>query len=177
MKILSAYLVERPYNAALQDRPETFDCVRVDRADDMLANTVIDGLMGEAVFQPQVAGISVGAEKANAVRYGLPRESFQCKPIGPLNDTSDDVALTFDGTNNRSLAGVATAPRSASLVPIPVLVAAADVGFIDLDDAAQFLDVLDHRSSDLVAHEPSGLVAPEAHVAEDLEGAHALVAD
>jgi hypothetical protein len=59
---------------------------------------------------------------------------------------------------------------------MPVFIATADVVFINLDDPAKFLDVLDHCDSDLMAHEPSSFVAPEAHVTEDLKSAHASAA-
>jgi hypothetical protein len=40
-------LVIGPNDAALDERPETLNRVGVDRADDMLANGVINGLMGK----------------------------------------------------------------------------------------------------------------------------------
>ena len=39
------------------------------------------------------------------------------------------------------------------------------------------LNVHNEGASDLVAHEPSGLVRAEAHIAADLQGADALLAD
>jgi len=177
MQIFLADLMERPDNAALQDRPEALDCIGMNRADNMLSDAVIDRLMVEAVLQPQIARISVSAEKADAVRYGFADESLKCVPIRPLDHASNDITLALDCANNRSLASVATAPRSASLIPMPVLVASADVGFVNLNNSAELLNVLDHGGSDLVAHKPSGLVAAEAHVPVDLEGAHALLAD
>jgi hypothetical protein len=42
MQIFPADLVVSADNAALQDRPKTFDCVRMNCANDMLANGVID---------------------------------------------------------------------------------------------------------------------------------------
>jgi hypothetical protein len=80
MQIFLADLVVSADNAALQDRPESLNRIGVDRPNDMLANGVIDGLMREAMLQPHIAGISIGAEKANAVRYGFPDESFESRP-------------------------------------------------------------------------------------------------
>ena len=54
---------------------------------------------------------------------------------------------------------------------------AADVGFINLDDAHKLFEfVVLQRRADAVAHVPSRLVATEAHVAVDLPGADALFA-
>jgi hypothetical protein len=61
-------------------------------------------------------------------------------------------------------------------VPMLVFVFAADEGFINFDNAAEFLNVLDQRCSDLVAHAPCGFVTPKAHVTHDLQSAHALFA-
>ena len=58
-----------------------------------------------------------------------------------------------------------------------VLIFAADIGFIHFHDAAEFVHVLfNKRRADLVAHEPRGFVGTEAHVAHDLQCAHALFA-
>jgi len=133
--------------------------------------------MREAMLQPHIAGISIGAEQANAVRCGFPHESLKRLSIGVLDNASNDVAFALDRANNGGLASVSAPALAAFLVPMPVLIASADVGFINLDNSAKFLDVLDHCGSDLMAHEPSGFVRAETHVAEDLEGAHALFAD
>jgi hypothetical protein len=85
--------------------------------------------------------------------------------------------FALDCANRRSLASVSAPALAAFLVPMPVLVASAYVGFINLDNPAKFLDVLDHGGSNLVAHEPSSLVGAEAHIPEDLKSAHALLAD
>jgi hypothetical protein len=169
--------VVSPNDATLEDRPKSLNRIGVDSANDMLANGMIDRLMWETVFRAAVARIRVGAEQADTVRYGLAHEGLKGISISPLNNASNDIALALDRTNNGSLASVAAPASTAFLVPMPVLVASADVGFINLNDSAKLLDILDHSSSDLVAHEPSSLVGAEAHIAEDLEGAHALLAD
>jgi hypothetical protein len=45
VQILFADLVERPDDAALQNRPKAFDGLCVDRADDVLASAIINGAM------------------------------------------------------------------------------------------------------------------------------------
>jgi hypothetical protein len=177
MQIFLAYLVISSNNAAFENRPEAFDCIGMNRANDMLANGVIDRLVREAALQTAIAGISIGAEKANAIGDGFAYESFKSVPVSTFNDTSDDITLALDCASYWRLASISAPSRSTFLVPMPVLIAAADVGFINLNDAAELFDVLDHGGSNLVAHEPSSLVRAEAHIAEDLEGTHALLAN
>jgi hypothetical protein len=177
MKIFLANLVIGAHDATLQDGPEAFNRIGVNRANDMLANSVIDGLVREAVLQTAIAWVSIGAKQANAVRYGFPHKSFKRVPVSALDNASNDVSFALDRANDSGLASISAPARSAFLVPMPVLVAAADIGLINFNNSAKFLDVLDHGGSDLVAHEPSSFVASEAHITEDLEGAHALFAD
>jgi hypothetical protein len=177
MQIFLADLMECSDDAALQNGPEAFDRVRMNCANNVLADGMVDGLVRETTIQPLIAGISVSAEKADAVRYCFAYEGLKREPVSAIDNASDDIPLAFDRAHDRSLAGISAPALTAFLVPMPVLIATADVGFINLDDPAEFLDVLDHGSSDLMAHEPSCLVAAEAHIAEDLQGAHALLAD
>lgn len=63
MQILPTNLVESANNAALQDRPEAFNRVRMDCTNDTLANRMVNGLVREAMLQPNIAGISICASK------------------------------------------------------------------------------------------------------------------
>jgi hypothetical protein len=177
MQIFLADLVVGPHNAALQDRPKALDCVRVDRADDMLANAVVNDAMRETIVQPIVARPSIGAEQANAGGNGLSDKPLKDRAAGVCNDARDDVALSPNCADYGSLAGIAAPSHADFLVPMPVSVVAADIGFVHFNDPAQLLNVLNEGGPDLVAHKPSGLVRAETHIAVDLEGAHSLLAD
>jgi hypothetical protein len=63
MQIFPTNFVVSPNNAALEDRPEAFNRVGVDCANDVLSNGMIDGLMWETPLQPRIAGISVGSRE------------------------------------------------------------------------------------------------------------------
>jgi hypothetical protein len=130
MQIFLANLVVSPDNAALQDGPEALNRVRVNCANDVLANGVVDRLMREAMLQPDIAWVSIGAEKADAVRYGFADESFKGLSICVLDHASNDVSLALDCADYGSLAGIPTPALSALFVPMPILVAPANVGFI-----------------------------------------------
>jgi hypothetical protein len=145
--------------------------------DNVLTDGMVNRLVREAMLQSDIAWVSISAEQANSVRYSFTDESFKRLSICVLDNASNDVALAFDRANDGSLASVAATALAAFLIPMSVLVASADVGFINFDDPAELLNVLDHGGSYLMAHEPSSFVGAETHIAEDLEGAHALLAD
>ena len=65
----------------------------------------------------------------------------------------DDVALALYRTDDRSFSRKPMLARpTLAAVPMLVLVFAADEALVDLDNAAELLNILDKRSSDLVAH-------------------------
>src|ERR1041384_842528 len=70
-QILLANLVESTNHAALNQRPEAFDCVGVDRADNVFTRTMIDNAMWKLSAQMQVSEILVSADQADFVRGSL----------------------------------------------------------------------------------------------------------
>jgi hypothetical protein len=83
MKIFLANLVVNPHHSRFEYRPEAPDPSRVNRANHVLANGVVDRLARETMLQTAVAGIGVAAEEANALRNGLADKSLQRIPISP----------------------------------------------------------------------------------------------
>ncbi len=137
---------------------------------------VIDRLMRVALFgQPCIARPVISAKQADLVGDGLVDEGGKRSAAHVLNDAGDYVSLATHRPDNDGLAVPIALP--ASLIPMPIAAVAADNGFVDLNDSREFGDVLDHGGPDLVAHEPSRLVRAEAHITEDLQRAHALLAD
>ena len=70
----------------------------------------------------------------------------------------------------------ARAADSAALATMLVDGLAADVGFVNLDNAAEFRCGLREGSTDFVAHGPSGFVRAKTHHPLNLEGAHTFLA-
>ena len=65
-----------------------------------------------------------------------------------INDTRHDIALAPHGTNNRAFCRYAPrGPRTPSLIPMTVFVFAADVGFVNFNDATELFDILNERGS------------------------------
>ena len=63
-EVLAADFVERPHDAALEDAPETFNRVRVDRADNVLALGVVNDAMREFFAERAIAAPCIGADQA-----------------------------------------------------------------------------------------------------------------
>jgi hypothetical protein len=54
--IFAAHFMECADHAALEDRPEAFDCLCVDRADDILPSSVVNGGVREVFIKAFVSG-------------------------------------------------------------------------------------------------------------------------
>ncbi len=174
MQVLFADLMERPDNAAFQDRPEAFDSIRMNCAVDILVRPMVNNAVWIALLgKARISGPVIRAEQGNLMRNGFVDECGQGRSLHVLDNARDDIALTANYAHHDSLILV-IAPAGA-LIPMAVAAVAAYARFIDLNNAAKLLHVLVKRSSDLVTHKPSRLVGAEAHVAEDLQGAHALL--
>jgi hypothetical protein len=175
-QIFAADLVISSDHATLDERPEALNRVCVNCADHMLADDVVNRVVRESVLQPLVAGIGIGAEQANAVRYGLSHERLKCQAASVLDNAGDDVALAPDCADNWRLAGISASTRSAFLVPMSVFVAAADIGFVNLNDANKLTElwVLKARTN-AVRHVKGGAIGANAHDALDLQGTDAFL--
>src|SRR5712691_10417305 len=68
-QILRADLVECSDDAALEDRPEAFNRVGVDRANDVLAQRVVDDAVRVSGVQPAIPNPLIGAKQANFLGY------------------------------------------------------------------------------------------------------------
>lgn len=118
----------------------------------------------------------VGADQADLVGNSFIHKAIQCRGISVLNDTQYDVALAADRADNGCLAGTGTASAAIVLVPILIMDLAADVSFVNFDDASKLVGlVLTQCSANAIAHIERGLVRTETHVAHDLEGADAFL--
>src|ERR1700730_3505168 len=59
---------------------------------------------------------------------------------------------------------------------MPVLRQAADEGFVNLDNSAELINILHESHADLVTHGPRCFIRAEAHIAFNLQRAHAFLA-
>lgn len=174
--IFGRHFVERADHAALEDAPKAFNRVRVDRTDNVLLLVVLHGL-ARIFDQPVVNLIVVSCQQANLVGNDFAHKRHGVLGVDVIENAGNHVTLPLDCADDRRLAGSLRAGLAVvSLVPMAVLVLAADVGFVDFDDAAQLKRRINQRRTDFVAHGMGRLVATEAQHALNLEGAHSLLA-
>jgi hypothetical protein len=81
--IFAAHFVERSDYAALEDRPEAFDGLSVDCADDILASGVINDAVRIFAVKPLVANPSIGAKQANFMGDGFTDERGESGGMRP----------------------------------------------------------------------------------------------
>ncbi len=173
--IFGAHFVKCANDAPFEDRPKALDCVGVDRADDILLFAVVNHCVGERCRQINVAGPRVRSQQAYFIGNSFPDKFGYARTIDAFQDAGDNVALALHGTDDWRFIG-GNAALAASFIPVAVFVLAADIGFVHFDNAAELLFRFDQGRADFVAHTPCRLVAPEAHVAHDLQCTHAFFA-
>ena len=120
--IFLAHFVERADDAALENRPEAFDCLSVYRANDIFASGVVNRLVRVFLAEMLVANPFVSAKQADLVGDGFADETFQGCGLDILNDARNNVASALNGTSNNRLAATASpAAAIAALTLVPVL--------------------------------------------------------
>src|SRR5665213_297018 len=177
--LFAADLVERSDDAAFEDRPEAFDGVCVDRADNVLTVRVINAPMRIFEAELVVTAPSISADQANFFRHSAAHESGKGASINAVDNPRNDIAFALHGSgDNRFARTNAASPATLpALVLVPVLRQTADEGFVYLDDAHEFIEILiGQRRADAVAHIPSRAVRAEAHDALHLQSGNAFLA-
>ena len=178
-QVLFADLVEGPDHAALDQRPEAFNCVRVNGTDDVLAVVVVNRLMREHRAEVHVAFPLIGAKKADFGRDGFVDETGESGRFGVGDDAGDDASLAAHSASDNCFADSRTAGANAAVTValMPVLGLSADERLIDLDNASELFEILvGERDAHAMAHRPSGFVAAEADETINLQRAHSLLA-
>jgi hypothetical protein len=176
--IFAAHFVERADHAALENRPESFDRLSMNCANDILTSRMVNSRVRVILVEGIVARILIGTKQADFMGDGFADEGGESSGIHIRDHASDHVSLAADGADNRRFAGT-DAPSSAAaaaLVPVPVFGQATDESFIDFDNSAELIDILHQGNADLMTHEPRGVIRTEAHIAIDLQSAHAFLA-
>src|SRR5580693_6050801 len=163
-QIFVAYLVERADNATLEQRPETLDCVCVDRADYVLLDLVMYGL-ARIFLQARIDLMFVGRQQANFVGNGFAHKRFDVLSVYFVQHARDYVALALYRADYRRLARTRAAAHAVvALIPMAIVVLSADPRFVNLDDTAQLFLRLDHRRADFVGHIQRSFVRAKAHL-------------
>src|ERR1700730_17121083 len=177
--IFAAHFVERADNAALEDRPEAFDSLRVDCPYDVLAPGMVNSSVREIFVEALVSGPLIGAKQADFVRNGFSHKCIKRCSLDVSDHAGDNVPLAANSANNGSFAGTdaARSATPAAFIPMPIFGQAADESFIDFDNAAELVNIFHERHADLVTHGPRRFIRAEAHIAFNLQRAHAFLAN
>src|SRR3954452_22827548 len=91
--VFGADLVEAADNAALEDRPETLNRIRVDCADNVLLGAVVDRPVREVDPQVVIGRVFVGGDQADVAGNNLADESIGGVFGDAAQHPSDNVAL------------------------------------------------------------------------------------
>jgi hypothetical protein len=168
----AADFVEASHDAAFQERPEAIDGLSMHNTIDILPSAVPDGLM---FLQIPIARVFVRSNQADFLRNGFANEAVQSVGIGAFYHTRNDIAFALGGANDGFFAFAASAFRALILMPVPVL--AADVGFVNFNNAHKLAEAgIRQASADAMAHIMSGRIGTKTHTAMDLEGRNTLFA-
>ena len=119
--IFAAHFVERPDYAALEDRPEAFDGLSVNCADDILPSRMINSYVRVVLVERIVARILIGAKQADFVRYGFADECGESGGIHIRDHARNHIALAANSADDWCFAGTnAACSAAAALIPMPV---------------------------------------------------------
>lgn len=169
--IFGAHLMERADYAAFEDRPKTFNRIRVHSTDDVLMFVMIDHAVRKLAEIIAIAGPRVGREQANFVGNGLVHKVEYVLRRYAIQHARDNVALALHRADDRRLV-----VPTFLFIPMPVRVFAANISFIKFDNAAKFFQRLHQCATDFVAHAMRGLVATETHLPLNLQRTNSLFA-
>jgi len=174
-QILSADIVVCPDDAPLEQAPKRIEIVCVYFSMHIFASGMMYFLVAIAESAEVVIALPfICGDQIHLVTDCLSDEPIQRVLVRAFDDSAHYVALAGDCLDNTSLS--AATCDMALLVPMAVLILAADKGFIYFHDAHKFLEVtIHHASPKPVAHIPRGLMG-SADLPRDLERTDALLA-
>jgi hypothetical protein len=101
--MLFGNLVITADNPALEQRPERFDIIRMDRADNILALTVADYAVIVFCSEMAIARVFIGRNQCHALRDGFADVTIERVSIGILDDPCANRSATLDCADNDSL--------------------------------------------------------------------------
>jgi hypothetical protein len=164
MKRFNAYI--RPFDSALQERPEVFQSVRVD-VPFRVALRVIDYLMRVFVRQSFVRAKSVGYYFRTFLNV-LADLTVEIVSADALYNLAADARMFFFGrialqqSHDRRLSRGAGSSVNSFSAPVTMHVPslAADKSFVRFNSSLHLLNrAVLHRQADSVQHEPAGLLS------------------
>lgn len=154
VQVLRAGVMIDAYQAAFQDGKDAFDAVCRHVAADIFAGAVTDGFVVEAhAAQGAISGMFVGMK--NRTCFDI-RADFRADRlrIGVGNVLGPSSAASLTHAENGFLAGPASSSMKL-LVLMHILGEAANVSFVDFDNALQHFELRSARFAETVQDKPS----------------------
>lgn len=179
-QIFLADVMVRSNHAAFQQRPKTFDALRVDIPAYILASRMADELMFAVVDADGVVGAKLirNHERCVSLR-NFANKSSQSVRVRALNHFADNVTFACDCANDRHLAGRDTAGALVFLAifPVAILVQPANERFVHFHDPHQLPELrVFHSGAKPHAHIPRCLIRASSEHPMDLQCADSLLA-
>ena len=158
-QILLANFVEGSNDTALEDRPESFDGVGMNCADNVLTSRVIDDLVvGMGFIEEAIPASIVADQQAIVVGDHFTDKLVHGIDVGPLNDTGNHAAIAFNSADHTDLTGPGASALAVTLALVSIFGLSAYPSLIHFDDALKDVHFILHGDADTMAHVPSGAV-------------------
>src|SRR5579862_1049559 len=173
VEVPRADVVVRPVEPALHHRPDALDSVRRDVAAHVLVVAVDDDLVTVVRGETRVGTVLIGVDH-RARRDVRADRGLQRRAVGPRDRVGLRAAPALPYSDDGGFAAPAYVLLVA-LVDVLVLLLAADVGLVHLDDPAQGREVATAGLAQALQHEPGGLLGDteflrELHAGDALPG-------
>lgn len=178
-KVFTGNFMKRADDAALNQGPEAFDGIGVNRAVDIFACAMVDHAMREAVVQVLIAPVVIGGDQADFIGHSFVDEGVKRIGVNSVNDTRDHVALALHCADNDCLPMPASPAEvtASAFAPVFVFGFAADIRFVYFNVANKLLKFdIAKCYADFVAHVQRGFIRAKTHVALHLQRAYAFLA-
>ena len=114
-QIFFADLVKRADNAAFENRPEAFNRVGVNCANNVLAHFMVH-FLARILPQSVINAVGVGRQQANFVGNNFAHETLRGLGRNAFQNAGDDVALALYGTDDGDFASASATRAFVALV-------------------------------------------------------------
>ena len=176
-QIFATDFVEGPDHTAFDDAPKSFNRVRMNSTYDIFPARMIDYRVRVFLADFAVANPAICNQQADFVGDGFTKKGFEGRAFYVVNDASDDVAFASDSASYGNFTGSGRPWHAVAVVAMPVLSFPANESFISFNNPAELPDVFHEGNTNAVRHIPSGFERTEAHIAPELTGTDAFLAD
>ena len=175
-QIVLADLVIGAHYSALEQAPEAIQVRRMDVPTHIFALRMVNRLMRKLPFQPRIARVFIGGNQRHILTHGLPDKVAKGESISILNDLTDHIAFTGNGSNHTDFPA-ADSRGMGPLALMPVLIPSADVRFVNFHFTHELAEsAILHGCSDAMAHIPGRAVVTAPDLAVNLQGTDPLLA-